>query len=155
MARPRLWTSSAHALTVLVMLFQSMLFRRFLTSKGRERGLLSLKHPSDSNWTENDKKKERKRKESGVVEGGGGGVLRKTGDGTLLFLTCVQNLIKKITIKAWHSVRDLRVILIFVCEIPHLIWLLKGHLFFHHVFCSVPLTSDLYNPLLWYISLSH
>lgn len=60
-----------------------------------------MKHPSDSNSTENDKKKkERKRKESGVVEGGGGGVLRKTGDGTLLFLTCVQNLIKKITIKA-------------------------------------------------------
>lgn len=151
MARPRLWTSSAHALTVLVMLFQSMLFRRFLTSKGRERGLLSLKHPSDSNWTENDKKK-RKEKEKKVVwwrwEGAGGvGVekheWRDTPISHLRFKT-----------SQWKC--DIRYVICvtFVCEIPHLIWLLKGHLFFHHVFCSVSLTSVLYNPLLWYISLS-
>ena len=150
MARPRLWTSSAHALTVLVMLFQSMYFRRFSTSKGRERGLPSLKHPSDSNWPENDKKG--KKKKGKWCGGGKGGGLRKTGDRTLLLLTCVQNLIKKS-----QSKRDIRYVICatFVCEIPHLIWLLKGQLFFHHVFCSVALTSDLYNPLLWYISLPH
>ena len=148
MARPRLWTSSAHALTVLVMLFQSMYFRRFSTSKGRERGLLSLKHPSDSNWTENDKKEKKKKRKWWQKNKKKN---RKTGDGTLPFFTCVQNLIKKITIIAWHSVRDLRDIRV---RVPHLIWLLKGHLFFHHVFRSVSLTSVLYNPLLWYISLS-
>lgn len=148
MARPRLWTSSAHALTVLVMSFQSMYFRRFSTSKGRERGLLSLKHPSDSNRTENDKKGKKKKRKWWQKNRKN----RKTGDGTLPFFTCVQNLIKKS-----QSKRDIRYVIcaIFVCGIPHLIWLLKGHLFFHHVFCSVPLTSDLYNPLLWYISLSH
>jgi len=151
MARPRLWTSSAHALTVLVMLFQSMFFRRFSTSKGRERGLLSLKHPSDSNWTENDKKgKKKKRKWCGG--GGGRGVVEKNGWRD----TPISHLCSKPHKKS-QSKRDIRYVICatFVCEIPHLIWLLKGHLFFHHVFCSVPLTSDLYNPLLWYISLSH
>ena len=146
MARPLLWTISAHALTVLVMSFRFMFFRRFSMSKGRERGLLFLKHPSDSNWTENDKKGEKKKR-----KGGGEGEERKTGDRTLLFFSWVQNLIKKSQPK-----RDIRYVICatFVREIPHLIWLLKGQLFFHHVFCSVPLTSDLYNPILWFISLS-
>lgn len=148
MARPRLWTSSAHALTVLVMLFQSMFFRRFSTSKGRERGLLSLKHPSDSNWTENDKKGKKKKRKWWQKN-------KKKKQKNRWRDTPISHLCSKPHKKS-QSQRDIRYVIcaIFVCEIPHLIWLLKGHLFFHHVFRSVSLTSVLYNPLLWYISLS-
>ena len=118
MARPLLWTSSAHALTVLVMSFQFMFFRRFSMSKERERGVLSLKHPSVSNWTENDKKGEKKENKG---RGRGGRGERKTGERTLLFIW-VQNLIKKSQPK-----RGIRYVICaaFVREIPHLIWLLK------------------------------
>lgn len=148
MARPRLWTSSAHALTVLVMLFQSMYFRRFSTSKGRERGLLSLKHPSDSNWTENDKKEKKKKRKWWQKN-------KKKKQKNRWRDTPISHLCSKPHKKS-QSKRDIRYVICatFVCEISHLIWLLKGQLFFHHVFYSVPLTSDLYNPLLWYISLS-
>ena len=68
------------------------------------------------------------------VAGGGGEKEKKTGDGTLLFFTWVQHLIKKSQSKS-----DIRYVICstFVWEIPHLIWLLKGQLFFHNVFPSV------------------
>ena len=52
MGRPRPWVIFAHAWTMFVMLFQSILFRKFFSNKGREWGVPSLKQPSESYLTE-------------------------------------------------------------------------------------------------------